>query len=231
MQRRTFSGLTLAALCSVLSAPKAFASTVFPGSGSSGENPRFIALNESKPDKAATAAAVIPLLLPDKNGGTPLMQALAQRRATRDLRGPENGGAEIPDSTLSSLLWATWGVNRTDGKRTAPTANNNQAVNVYVALKTGIWLYNAPKNQLEKQRDGDVRGALGKAPLVLIYAAKNNDFGAMSVGSLYQNAGLYCASAGLGNVVRASNTGAVDKLLSIPADYKIWVTQAIGWPA
>jgi hypothetical protein len=70
---------------------------------------------------------------------------------------------------------------------------------------------------------------LGKAPLVLIYAARNDHFGAMAVGALFQNAGLYCASAGLGNVVRASNVGAVDKLFKIPDDYKIWVTQAVGW--
>jgi hypothetical protein len=221
MQRRLFLGMAVGAFWSALSIKKAF--------GATENKPNFIPLPEVKSGGAMPMAANLPLPAPDKMGGAPLMQALARRHATRDLKGMETGGKEIPPGTLSSLLWATWGINRADGKRTAPTANNNQAANVYVALKNGIWLYNAQKNQLELQLEQDMRGALGKAPLVLIYAAKNDHYGAMAVGALFQNAGLYCASAGLGNVVRASNVGAVDKLLKIPDGYKIWVTQAVGW--
>jgi hypothetical protein len=229
MRRRIFFSLAAVAIFSVLAAQEVFSAALTPTV--TGNNPKFIPLEELAADKPHAIGTVVSLPLPDKTGGAPLMQALAQRRGTRELRGLESGGKEISPDTLSSLLWATWGVNREDGKRTAPTARNSQAASVYVALKSGIWLYNAQKNQLELQVAKDVRAALGKAPLALIYAAQNDFFGAMSVGSLYQNAGLYCASAGLGNIVRASNTGAVDKLIKIPGDYKIWVTQSIGWPA
>ncbi|MDR1243553.1 MAG: nitroreductase family protein [Deltaproteobacteria bacterium] len=229
MQRRTFFGLAATAAFSVLAAREVFGAVLAPTT--TGNNPKFIPLEAIIPDTPQAAGAVVSLPQPDKTGGAPLMQTLAQRRATRELHGLENGGKAISGHMLSNLLWAAWGVNRADGKRTAPTARNSQAADVYVALKSGIWLYNARKNQLELQVAKDVREALGKAPLTLIYAAQNDFFGAMSVGSLYQNAGLYCASEGLGNVVRASNTGVVDKLIKLPDDYKIWVTQSIGWPA
>ena len=41
----------------------------------------------------------------------------------------------IDKATLSSLLWAATGVNRPDGRMTAPTAVNAQDISVYVADK------------------------------------------------------------------------------------------------
>ncbi|MDR1124825.1 MAG: nitroreductase family protein [Deltaproteobacteria bacterium] len=186
-----------------------------------GETPAFVPM----PDTAMSPGRRM-LPIPDRMGGLPLLQTLAQRRSTRRF-----SALGVTDNVLANLLWATWGVNRADGKRTAPTAMNKQPVDLHVALANGIWLYHARENQLELQNQQDVRGRLGKGQVVLIYTADAGDYGAMAVGSLYQNAGLYCASVGLGNVVRASNAKEAGKYIKITPGYKIWVTQDIGWPA
>ena len=57
---------------------------------------------------------------------------------------------------LSNLLWAAYGVNRPDGKRTAPSANNRQTIDVYVALAEGVYLYNAKEHRLDLVVGGGV---------------------------------------------------------------------------
>ena len=188
----------------------------------SSEAPAFIPM----PDAAAVGTGRRMLPIPDRMGGLPLLQALSLRRTVRRF-----SVMGVTDNILANLLWATWGVNRADGKRTAPTAMNKQHVELYVALANGIWLYHGKENQLELQNQQDVRGKLGKGQIVLIYTADEGDYGAMAVGSCYQNAGLYCASVGLGNVVRGSNAKDAGKYIKITPGYKIWVTQDIGWPA
>ena len=106
--------------------------------------------------QAAEAATRMELPAPNKTGGMPLMQALNARRSTKT----NYSGAALSAQQLSDLLWATWGVNREDGRRTAPTAMNRQDVRVYVALENGVWLYDAD-NALIKVLEGDWRGQMG----------------------------------------------------------------------
>ncbi|MDL2274863.1 nitroreductase family protein [Desulfosarcina sp. OttesenSCG-928-G10] len=181
------------------------------------------------PVLAADAEAnVMPLPAPATTGGKLLMEALSERHSERAF-----SDAEIPPQELSNLLWATWGINRKDGRRTAPTARNSQAVEVYVAMKTGVWQYDAAKNTLNRVLQEDVRDKLksGDAPITLLYAAPGNDpHAGMHAGSLYQNAGLYCASAGFANVVKTTGARALDGVLTLPEGYKILVIQSVGWP-
>ncbi len=177
------------------------------------------------PAPAAQTGERVTLPAPGKDGGKPLMQALALRKSTRSF-----GDAPLSQQELSNLLWATWGVNRPDGRRTAPTARNQQRVEVYAAKADGVWRYDGPGNVLEKVLDRDTRQAFGGAPLTLVYAAENNEYGALHVGSLYQNAGLYCASAGLNNVVKATGVDMLQNDLPLPAGYKIFIVQSIGLP-
>ncbi len=163
---------------------------------------------------------------PEKTGGMPLMEALARRKADRAF-----SDRPISEQTLSNLLWATWGVNRPDGRRTAPSSRNSQAIRVYAAMQSGVWLYDAAKNELSRVLDEDTRSAFGGAPLTLLYAAPAGDAaGGMHAGSLYQNAGLFCASAGLANVVKTTGRNALDGSLKLPDGYRIYVVQSIGWP-
>ncbi len=64
----------------------------------------------------------------------PLMEALSLRQSVREM-----SGREIPLNTLSNLLWAAQGVNREDGKRTAPSAMNMQEIDVYVYTSRAVY--------------------------------------------------------------------------------------------
>ena len=174
--------------------------------------------------QAAEAATRMELPAPNKTGGMPLMQALNARRSTKT----NYSGAALSAQQLSDLLWATWGANREDGRRTAPTAMNRQDVRVYVALENGVWQYDAG-HALIKVLDGDWRGQMGGGSLTLLYAIPQaNEWGGAHVGSLYQNAGLYCASAGLGNFVHVSGLHALDGKLPLPEGWKIFIVQTVG---
>ena len=69
----------------------------------------------------------IALPTPDRHGGKPLMQALNDRKSAREFA-PD----PLSQQVLSNLLWAAFGVNRPDGHRTAPSANNRQTIDIYV---------------------------------------------------------------------------------------------------
>ena len=68
--------------------------------------------------QAATSLAFPP---PDTKGGKPLMQTLSGRATNRSFT-----AKPLSDKLLGDLLWAAYGVNRPNGKRTIPTAQNRQ---------------------------------------------------------------------------------------------------------
>ena len=159
-------------------------------------------------------AANFQLPQPGPGGDMTLTQALKNRRTVREyeLR-------ELNQSELASLLWAACGVNRADGRRTAPTGRNVQDIDVYVMLPTGVYRYLAQQNQLELVNAGDHRAAAGKqafavtAPVNLFYVqdlarAMNADekntarHGGIHAGAIMQNVYLFCAANGFGTVAR-----------------------------
>ena len=175
---------------------------------------------------ALAAGETVRLPEPDRIGGMPLMQALAERRSIR------NFSTEAPDEvTLGGLLWAAWGENRRDGRRTAPSALNRQALKLYVGKADGIWLYDAHDHALVRVSDIPPGKPLDDAPVVLIFAVPEGDpCGGMHVGSVYQNVGLFCASAGLANVVKASTTRDQGMFPFLPEGWKAQATQSVGRP-
>lgn len=115
----------------------------------------------------------IELLSPQIEEGKSLTQALKKRQSAREF-----SEKELPLEIISDLLWAASGVNRPDsGKRTAPTAKNSQEIDIYVAMKKGLYLYNAGKHILDPVMAKDIREFTGlqsftqTAPLNLIYVA------------------------------------------------------------
>ena len=116
---------------------------------------------------AAAALPEIALLPPDKTRGTAVMQALSERKSSR-VFAPE----KLTRRDLSDLLWAANGVNRPDGKRTAPSALNRQDIDVYAAFEEGVYRYDAPSHSLVPVAEGDVRPV--KAPVVLLLVAKED---------------------------------------------------------
>jgi len=195
---------------------------------------------------SAQEPKVIKLPEPQTEGGRPLMQVLKARQTSREF-GPE---AKLPMQVLSNLLWAADGVNRPDGKRTAPSAVNWQNIDIYVAMADGLYLYDAPQNALKVLLTEDVRAATGQqnfvkaVPLDLVYVADYSKaktprgenpnaevWSAAGVGFISQNVYLYCASEGLATVVRGMfDRDALGKVLQLRPDQKIILTQSVGYP-
>jgi len=151
----------------------------------------------------------ITLVPPQTTGGMPLMEALAARKTNRDFT-----QQELTPQQLSNLLWAAAGVNRPDGRRTAPTARNAQQIEIYVLSKEGAYLYLPQKHALKLISAGDHRksGAsqerFQECPLMLIFVANYEKMEGFSdeaktlyestdTGNISQNVYLYCASEGL----------------------------------
>jgi len=180
----------------------------------------------------------ITLPAPDKKGGKPLMQALNERKTIREF-----SGKELPPQVLSNLLWAAFGVNRPDGKRTAPSASNKQEIDIYVAMAKGLYLYNAKEHRLDPVLEGDVRPSTGSArlvkdtPVVLVFVADyarmggNKDFySAIDTGYISQNVYLYCASEGLATVALGVGGQAVlVEKMKLRPDQKVILTQPVGY--
>ena len=192
----------------------------------------------------AGAEVVLPLPAPQQTGGLPLMEALARRQTRRDI-GPD----AVPDSILSSLLWAANGVNRpATGHRTTPSARNWKGIDVYVARADGLYLYRPDQHQLRQTLAADVRSAAGQqpfvqqAPVVLIYVADHRRmpdadpeavafYAATDTGFISQNVYLFCAANDLATVA----VGWVDKpalaqTMQLEAGQHVVLTQPVGHP-
>lgn len=178
----------------------------------------------------------IQLPAPDKEGGKTLMQALSERKSTREFQ-----EKELPGNVLANLLWAANGFNRED-KRTAPTANDRQELELYVVLKNGIYLYSAKENKLKLVRKGDYRKSAGiqayvaDAPVNILFVsdsekASSKSYAYTDCGFVAQNIYLFCASEGLGAVVRGSyDKKELEELLQLPANKEVLLSQTVGYP-
>jgi len=181
---------------------------------------------------------------PNKDGGVPLMQALWQRQSQREF-----GVQPLPEPVLGELLWAAAGVNRPSlGGRTAPSAMNSQEVEVFVALPSGLYLYDPAVHALRLEVPSDVRGVTGyqdftdEAALDLVFvadhrrmtlvpAAQREAYAFAAAGAMAQNVYLYCASQGLATVIRAwIDRHALSQAMDLGADQQVLLAQTVGYP-
>ncbi len=167
-----------------------------------------------------------------------LKYALEHRCSTRNYEATQKIGRQ----ELANLLWAGWGYNRTD-KRTAPSALDKQEITLYVCTHDGAYMYDALNNSLELISKNDIMEITGKQAFVvdaginIVYVCNTDDYASVEMsaiccGSISQNIALYCASVGLGNVVRGSFEA--DKLLRalhLSHTDKIIMVQSVGYPA
>ena len=170
------------------------------------------------------------------------MEALAKRSTARafDVK-------DLSSQQLSNLLWASFGVNRPDGRRTAPSAQNRREVDIYVLLKTGAYVYEARSHGLVPVVAEDIRALGGtqsfarEAPVTLVYvadlakaqgdSAQGREWASADTGFISQNAYLYCASEGLATGVRASvDRAALGAKLKLKAEQWIVLAQSVGYP-
>ena len=176
--------------------------------------------------------------------GRPLMHVLKERKSSRAF-----SSRKLPIRVLSTLLWTANGLNRPGiGGHTAPTAMNQQEIDIYVATADGLYLFDVKGHQLLPVLKRDIRALTGQqayvreAPVNLIFVAdyarmtqtpaEDSDlYAAADTGFISQNVYLYCASEGLATVVR----GNIDRKMLADAmklrpDQKIILTQSVGYP-
>lgn len=188
-------------------------------------------------------AVKIELPLPIKEGGMPLMEAISKRRSQREF-----APTEVPLPVLSNLLWAAYGVNRPDGGRTAPSALNAQEIDLYVALPSGAYLYDAVENLLQLVASNDLRRVTGyqdfvdEAPLDLVFVAdysrmklapvrQRESYASAAAGAISQNLYLFAASNGLATVIRAwIDREAIADALGLNHDQQVLLSQTVGYP-
>lgn len=193
---------------------------------------------------AAEDLKAIELPKPNMKGGMPLMEALSARATHR-----EYDTRDLPMQVLSDLLWAGFGINRPEsGKRTAPSAMNRQETDIYVALKSGLYVYDAKGNVLKPVLAEDIREATGMQPFVksapvnLIFVAdfarmgdssdeNKKIYSAADVGFISQNVYLFCASEGLATVVRGwFDREKLREVMKLRPEQRIVLTQTVGYP-
>jgi nitroreductase len=185
----------------------------------------------------------IALPKPQTEGGKPLMQALKERKSSRELT-----AEKLSPQVLSNLLWAALGVNRADGRRTAPSAMNRQALDIYVALPDGVYLFEPAPHRLIPVAAGDLRARTGSQPFVasaalnLIYVADYAKMGNLKpedkaswssaeAGFVGQNVYLFCASEGLATVFRALlDRDALARAINLRPDQRVAFSQTVGYP-
>ena len=186
----------------------------------------------------------IKLPVPQTSGGMPLMDALKNRKTQREF-----SDRKLSPQVLSNLLWAAYGINREDGRRTAPSSVNWQTIDVYVAMPEGLYRYEPGGNELKLVLAEDIRALtgtqdyVGTAALNLVYVAdlsriprdmddeqklrvSTND-----VGFIGQNVYLFCASEGLATVVRGSiDREALGMKMGLSPSQRILLGHSVGYP-
>ena len=181
----------------------------------------------------------IKLLKPTLKGGKPFMEVVKERKSSRSY-----SSKMLTDQMLSDLLWAAFGINRSSGKRTAPSYRNVQEIDIYVIMEKGLYIYNAKKHSLDFIHGRDLRTIAGKqkyvrtAPVNLIYVADYAKHKGLGIEILYadtgyisQNVYLFCASAGLSTAVRAYiDKERLSKEMGLGSGQKIILGQAVGYP-
>lgn len=180
--------------------------------------------------------------------GVSVMEAFQNRQFLRDYR-----SEDLSLQDLSDLLWATYGINRENGKRTAPTAQNSQDVDVYVCKAEGVYLYDAANHMLQPVLAQDLRpmiegGRPTGAPVCILLISDMSrykdygpdskhlkhyyEMGAVDCGIVSQNLSLFCAGVGLATGPRAGmDQEGLRKALNLKESQHIWLNHPVGYPA
>ena len=155
----------------------------------------------------------------------------------------------LSNQMLSNLLWAAWGINRSeDGRRTAPSSHNEQNTVLYCSLAEGLYTYDAQNHSLVLVTNKDIRAETGtqdyvkNASLNLMYVAKGDsaanwdetriNAACVNAAFIAQNVYLFCASEGLSCVVRGSFDGKkLQEILQLGMDKVSVLAQSVGFPA
>lgn len=160
-----------------------------------------------------------------------IVAALEQRRTTR-----EYAPATLSLEDLSAILWAANGVNRPDGKRTAPSAHGRQYIDIYVVADNGGYLYDANGHKLVEVTDRKVKdrvarqGHIATSSHVLVLMAdlsrvpgSTEDtklwWAHSTAGTIAENVHLMAAARGIGTgIVAGIKVDEIRRALSLPME-------------
>jgi hypothetical protein len=198
-----------------------------------------------KPDRVKERSEAVLQLPPPRIAGAPLMELLTRRKSDREF-----APTPLPMELLSDLLWAAFGINRTEtGSRTAPSAKNAQEIDLYVAMAGGTYVLDARPHQLHRVAEIDARQVaayqdfVDNATLDLIYVAdtahtrevpiaEQQIYAAVCTGAIAQNVHLFCAAYGLSTVLRGLfDHAALGQALRLGHHEKVIFTQTVGYAA
>lgn len=186
----------------------------------------------------------IQLATPIKAGGLPIMEALSKRQSTDNFQ-----EKELSNQGLSNLLWAANGINRENGKKTAPSALNSQDIDIYIAMKEGVYKYDAANLKLIFISSEDCRQLAQSAknntlpPYMLYLVADASKYpqqipvedamnmGRINVGIVSQNISIFCAGMGLGTRPRAGmKQEELRGILKLNEKQVLLLNHPIGYP-
>lgn len=191
----------------------------------------------------AVAADTISLPEPNRSGGMSLLEALENRRSSREF-----DDVSLSEQDMSDMLWAIAGINRKDGKRVYPVAQGRQDMTAYVISKEGVYRYDPVENTLVHVTSGDYRAESGKQPFVGSAAVniafvqnmdmwsrnegektRGENFGYAHAGGMMQNGYLFAAARGWSAVIRGSfDERSMQKLLGVDANQRIRLILSVG---
>jgi hypothetical protein len=207
-------------------------------------------------DTNSEVLKAIKLLDPEKDGGKSVLAALQERKTVRRI-----SRETLPLQTISTLLWAAFGVNREEGLfgkpgRTAPSASNSQEIDLYVTLAEGVYLYEALPHILNPVASGDFRSlasyrGLARAPLSIIYVVDltrydiserqpdpymadpevQKSYYYTDTGLIAQNVYLFAASRGLVAWFHNCEREKLVEVLKLRPEQRALFGQSVGYPA
>jgi SagB-type dehydrogenase family enzyme len=192
----------------------------------------------------------IRLSQPILDQGLTVKQAMMRRHSTREFF-----SKPLSLDTLSEVFWAAYGVNRTEGKRTVPSALGLYPLEIYGFTAQGVYKYNPEQHTLTKITDKDLRAKSGSqefvagAPLDLViytdykkFVTGNPDIDNMvkgqedrisllDAGAVTENIYLYCSSEQINVVERAMvDEKALSEALGLSSSRHFIVAMSIGYP-
>jgi nitroreductase len=173
-----------------------------------------------------------------KKGGKGIFEVFSNRKTVRAFK-----NFSLTNEQISTLLWCANGVNRPNGKRTAPSAVNRQEIQLYLVKADGAYFYNFANHSLVKVSNKDLRKGCGvfNAPVYLVLVADlkkavNKDYANVDAGYVSMNIYLACEALNLGTCAIGSfarNKEAYATLLKelkLSKDMKVILTHCVGVP-
>ena len=191
--------------------------------------------DQSNPDGVPFQAGS---LVAPRTSSHPMLIALMNRKSASGF-----AAAALTDQVLGEVLWSGFGVNRPDGKRTAPSAYNYQDIDIYALMASGAYRYDATNHALTLVSATDARplasAAYASAPVTLIFvsnyskilsAGDQERYASADTGFIAQNVNAYCASEGLAAKVYESlvDPNTLQTTLQLTGDQHMVLAQTVG---